>query len=192
MLRWIARRRLAAFEQTFGYDASYLHDMLDVSWSAFLRFSGIAALAEHHEAVPLDAWHAAKIAAMLAEECGPCTQLTVDMAEAAGVGQRVLRGILEGDEQAMGTDAALGWRFTRAVLARAPEAEALRERVVARWGRRGLLSLALAMSASRIFPNVKYALGHGHACSHIHVGEAHVHPRHANKHDAGQTRRNTA
>lgn len=178
MLRWIARRRLAAFERAFNYDASYMHDMLDVSWSGFLRFSQVAKLAQHREDVPLDAWYAAKIAAMLAEDCGPCTQLTITMAEAEGVSQTVLRGILEGDERAMGPDAALALRFARASLAHDSQADALREQIMARWGKRALLSLAFAIAASRLFPSVKYALGHGRACSRIRVGEVETRPAH--------------
>ncbi|HZW13673.1 MAG TPA: hypothetical protein VFF81_10845 [Noviherbaspirillum sp.] len=178
MLRWIARRRLAAFENAFGYNASYMYEMLDVSWPAFLRFSQAAKLAQHREDVPLDAWHAVKIAAVLAEDCGPCTQLVVAMAEAEGVSMGVLRGILEGDEAAMGQDAALAWRFAHAVLAHHPRADSLREQVIACWGKRGLLSLALAMSASRLFPSVKYALGHAHACTRIRVGDAEMRPVH--------------
>lgn len=81
MLRWIARRRLAAFENAFNYDASYLRDMLEVSLPAFLRFSQVAKLAQQRGDVPLDAWYAEKIATLLMDDCGPCTQLAVEMAE---------------------------------------------------------------------------------------------------------------
>jgi hypothetical protein len=45
----------------------------------------------------------------------------------------------------------------------------LRAEVMRRWGRRGLVSLALTMAASRVFPDVKYVLGHGHACTLVRV-----------------------
>jgi len=41
---------------------------------------------------------------------------------------------------------------------------------VKRWGKLGLISIAFAITASRIYPTVKYALGHGKACSRIVVG----------------------
>jgi hypothetical protein len=41
---------------------------------------------------------------------------------------------------------------------------------VKRWGRRALVSLALAITAARIYPTVKYALGHGKACMRVVVG----------------------
>ena len=39
-----------------------------------------------------------------------------------------------------------------------------------RWGRRALVSLAFAIHCARIYPTVKYALGHGKACMRIVVG----------------------
>ena len=39
-----------------------------------------------------------------------------------------------------------------------------------RWGRRALVSLAFAITAARIYPTVKYALGHGKACMRVVVG----------------------
>src|SRR3989442_13011245 len=93
---------------------------------AFFKFSKIFSLAAHRENVPPDAWFAASIAATLAEDCGPCTQLVVTMAERAGVSPATLRAILTGDEQGMAADAALGFRFAKSVLQRdIPEADRL-------------------------------------------------------------------
>ena len=39
-----------------------------------------------------------------------------------------------------------------------------------RRGRRALVSLAFAMTAARLYPTVKYALGHGKACTRVVVG----------------------
>jgi len=172
MLRWLIRRRLAAFERDWDYDASYMRDILDASTDACMRFAKIEGIAKYREDVPPEAWYAAKIAATLAEDCGPCTQLAVTMAEREGVGPDVLRQVLAGNEQAMGSNVALGFHFARAVLARDPAAGDLREQVLRRWGPRGLVSLAFAVAASRVFPNVKYALGHGRACVRVRVGGA--------------------
>ena len=176
MLRWMARRRLAAFERAFEYDTGYMREMLDASWASFLRFSAVAKMATLREDVPPDAWYAAKLSATMAEDCGPCTQLVVRMAEADGVSAAALRGILEGDERAMGHDAALAQRFARAVLAHHADADALRGQIVARWGQRAVVTLALAIAASRMFPTVKYAMGHGRSCSRIRIGDTETRP----------------
>ncbi|HUH83733.1 MAG TPA: hypothetical protein VLX85_03945 [Stellaceae bacterium] len=170
MLKWLIRRRIAAFERAYDYDMSYARDILAVSPQALARFGGVEKLARYRRDVPLEACFAAKLTAAKAEDCGPCTQLVVTMAERAGVAPAVLRAVLQADERAMSADASLGFRFARAVLAHDPEADGLREAVVARWGKHALISLGFAIAATRVFPTVKYALGHGQACTRVTVG----------------------
>lgn len=175
MLGWLVKRRLAAFERAFDYDASYMQEMYDVSPRAFWKFSRITTLAQLREDLPKEAWYAAKIVAALAEDCGPCTQLTVTMAERAGVSTETLRAILGEDQRAMSQDAALGFTFAKAVRNRdLAESDRLRGEVVARWGRRALVSLALAIASTRVFPAVKYALGHARTCSRVRVAGADI------------------
>ncbi len=170
MLGWLVRRQIAKFERDFDYDLAYGRDIYNASPRAFFRFSRISGLAAHREDVPREAWFAAKIAATLAEDCGPCTQLVVTMAEREGVSPAILRAVLAGDEPAMSPDAVLGFRFARSVLERdIADGDRLRGEVVSRWGRKGLISLALTIAAARVFPAVKYALGHGHACVRVRV-----------------------
>ena len=91
------------------------------------------------------------------------------MAERAGVSPVVLCAVLADNPDAMPPDIALVWKFTRATLAHDAVADEYREAIVKRWGRRALISLAFAIAAARIFPTVKYALGHGRACMRIVV-----------------------
>jgi hypothetical protein len=172
MLKWLIRRRLAAFERAFGYDASYAHDMLDVSTRAMFVFNRIMPMAQYRRDVPRDAWFAAAIATTLREDCGSCTQLNVTKAEREGVAPDLLRAIVNRDPQNMTPDAALGFRFAEATLAHAPEAHELREEIVRLWGKQALISLAFIIVTARVFPTMKYALGHGRACQRVTVGGA--------------------
>jgi hypothetical protein len=72
----------------------------------------------------------------------------------------------------MPDDVALAWRFTRATIAHDPSADQYRDDIIKRWGPRAVISLAFAMVASRIYPTVKYAMGHGTACTRIVVDGA--------------------
>jgi hypothetical protein len=45
---------------------------------------------------------------------------------------------------------------------------------VKRWGPDAVVSLAFAMVGARIYPTVKYAMGHGKACTRVVVGGAPV------------------
>jgi hypothetical protein len=42
--------------------------------------------------------------------------------------------------------------------------------ILERWGPRAVVSLALMMTTARIYPTVKYATGHGKACTTVVVG----------------------
>jgi|SRR5690348_7835638 len=170
MLKWLLKRRIAAFERTHGYDASYLRDILDADVWAAVAYAKVMGLGAYRKDVPKDAYYAAGLTGTLSEDCGPCTQLGVRMAEREGVAPAVLAAIIAGDVDSLPPDAALGLRFARATLAHDPIADELREEIVRRWGKRALVSLAFAVTASRIYPTTKYALGHGQACQRIVVG----------------------
>jgi hypothetical protein len=84
----------------------------------------------------------------------------------------VLRAVLAEDPSAMPDDVRLAWRFTRATLDHDPSADEYRDEIIRRWGPRAVITLAFAMVASRVYPTVKYAMGHGKACTRIVVGGA--------------------
>jgi hypothetical protein len=179
MLGWLVRRRIAAFERDFDYDMSYARDIYDASPGAFFKFSKILGMSGYRQDAPEEAWYAAKLAATLSEDCGPCTQLVVKMAEREGVSAATIRSVLTGDESNMPADALLGFRFAQAVLRRdIAESDRLRREVVSRWGKKGLVSLALTIASARVYPAVKYALGHGHACSKVSLAGNEIAVRH--------------
>ena len=78
--------------------------------------------------------------------------------------------MLADNPEAMPPDVRLVWNFTRATLAHDAAADEYREAIVKRWGRRAVVSLAFAITAARIYPTVKYALGHGKTCMRVVVG----------------------
>ena len=174
MIRWALHKAITKFERAWNYDASYMHEMIDASPRAAWLFSRVTALGQFRRDIPVEAWCAAGITAVRHEDCGPCTQLAVTMAERAGVSAAVLGALLADKPDAMPPDVALTWRFTRATLAHDAAADEYREEIVKRWGRRALVSLAFAITAARIYPTVKYALGHGKACMRVVVGGAPV------------------
>ncbi len=174
MIKRLLQRAIDKFERQWKYDASYMRDIIDASPRAAWLFSRAAALGQFRRDIPIEPWYAAGITAVRHEDCGPCTQLGVAMAEHAGVNPSVLRAVLTDNPEAMPADVALVWRFTRATLAHDAAADEYRDAIVNRWGRRALISLAFAITAGRIYPTVKYALGHGKACTRVVVGGAPV------------------
>jgi hypothetical protein len=169
MIRWVLRRAIDRFERSWQYDASYMRDIIDAIPRAAWLFSRVSALGRFRCDVPVEPWFAASIIAVRHEDCGPCTQLAVTMAERAGVNPATLRAVLADNVAAMPPDVALVWQFTCATLAREASADTYRETILKRWGPRALVSLALAITAARLYPTVKYALGHGKACTRVVV-----------------------
>jgi hypothetical protein len=169
MRSWIARRTLRAFAKRYGYDVSYLEMMLNCSPSAFFKFAPVMKASAHREAVPIDASFAAKIVGALAEDCGPCTQLVVDMALEAGMARDQIEAVLRRDPRAMNEPTTLGFRFADTVVRRAAEEDEFRDAVRAQWGQKGVIDLTLALQMGRMFPMVKAGLGYARECRRIIV-----------------------
>jgi len=170
MLSTLIAGQIDKLERLWGYDASYLRVVLRANPMSALKFGMVSHMADQ-KAAPAEVIAAVKIVGTLAEDCGPCTQIAIDMAAADGVAPHILRAILAGDEAGMGEAAVLGWRFARASLARDLEAvDPLREEIVRRWGEAGLVAVSLSLTAARMYPTLKYALGYGRACSKVTVG----------------------
>lgn len=170
MLTWFIKNRLAAFERRFDYDMSYARELLAADRSAFFAFAKTNAMSKYRRDVPAHVYYAVKLTGVIAEDCGPCTQLAVSLAIADGVTPRLLTSVIGGELGAMTEEVALGVRFARAVLGHDVEADRERDEIVARWGKRALVSLGFALAMARVYPTLKYALGYGQACSHVVVG----------------------
>jgi hypothetical protein len=170
MFKWFLRRWIDKFERTWSYDAGYLRDVLDADPRALLAFSKVAGISNYRKDVPPAVYVAAGLVGVMAEDCGPCTQLSIDMAQRAGVDPAILRAVVARDFAAMPDDVVLAVRFAEASLRHAGEADELREEVLRRFGKRGLVSLAFALTSARLYPTLKYAMGHGRACQRVTIG----------------------
>lgn len=169
MRTFLARRMLRAFSGRYGYDTSYIEKILNQSPAAFFKFAPLMKAAKHREVVPVEAAFAAKITGALAEDCGPCTQLTVDMALEAGMSKSQIEAVLRRDLRAMSPDTALAFQFADAVIRRSLDDDKYRDAVCARWGEKGVIDLAMALQLGRMFPMLKLALGFAKECRRVTV-----------------------
>lgn len=170
MRKFLARRALRAFSAHYGYDVGYMEQMLEISPSAFYRFAVLTKLAQQRQVAPLEAFYAAKLVGALAEDCGPCVQLVVDMAREAGLATAEIEAVLTRDEEVMSPETRLGFHFADKLLRRSLEADAAREAVRAQWGTAGVIDLTLALQIGRVFPMVKTGLGFGKTCQRVQLG----------------------
>lgn len=165
-----ARRELKAFADHYDYNVSYMANMLDVSPEAYFKFAAITDLAQHREAAPVDATFAAKLSGALAEDCGPCVQLVVRMAQEAGMDDRQIEAVLTRDPGIMEPETLLGFRFADSLVRRKPDLDGIRDEVELRWGEAAVIDLTFAVQIGRVFPMVKAGLGFAKTCERVQIG----------------------
>lgn len=176
MLNVLVNRQLNRFAKRYDYDVDYLRAIAAADPMAFLRFSSIAAVSTYRRGIPPEPYFAAKLRAIVFDDCGPCTQLVVNMALEAGIDSDVIAALVRRDYAALTTTTVLVARFTDLAMAHSPDANDLREDIRTAWGERGLVSVAFAISSSRVYPALKYALGFGQACTRVAVGARSIAP----------------
>ncbi len=169
MKKWIARSLLNRFSNRYGYDVGYMDAMLRAAPGAFFKFSKIMAVAGHRRAAPKEAYYAVKIVAAVVEDCGPCSQLAVDMAREAGVADDQIAAVLRRHVGAMSEATAAGFRFAEAVAMRAPDLDETRDAVRRLWGEEAVVELSLCFSIGRVFPMTKAAMGYARECRQVTV-----------------------
>jgi hypothetical protein len=173
MLKGFLHRYTRGFERRYNYDATYMHEMADISSAGFVRFAMMQISGGNWRGnAPLNVWCAAGIAGALVEDCGPCVQIASDMAIEAGMAGDTIAALLSGEPA--DADAQLGFDYGRALLNAAPGLDDLREQIENKWGKRALLAISLHTLTGRNFPVLKRALGHTKACRRVRIGNADV------------------
>jgi hypothetical protein len=173
MLKWLFHRNIRGMEKKYGYDATYLHELIDLSTSAFLRFAIIqTAGGTFHGGAAPSAWQAAGIAGALVEDCGPCVQIASDIAIEQGMNGEIIKALLSGAPA--DADAQLGFDYARALLNASENLDDLRETIESKWGKPALIALTLRAMTGRNFPVIKRAMGHAKTCQRVRIGNADI------------------
>jgi hypothetical protein len=168
MLKWLIRRKLDAEEKKLGESIDYLRHVLDVSPTAFLRFSSIIPFANSRKVLPKEAWFVAQIVTLQQEDCGSCLQIGVNLARQNGVDAVLLHAVLDGNSQTLPQEMTDVVDFTKSVITATGD-DSLRETMRKRYGDRGLIELSYAIASSRIPPTVKRCLGYAKSCNVVSV-----------------------
>ncbi|CAN5507389.1 hypothetical protein BH10PLA2_BH10PLA2_04700 [soil metagenome] len=164
MINQIINWRLTLAERRMGFSVEYLRYILSVSRKAFFAFVKIVPLSSYRRVLPLEALHVARLATLNFEDCGTCVQGEVNLAKRDGVDAAVIQSVLNAEAVELSEELADVYHFALAVLETRDD-ETLRERVKEHYGEEGLVELALAIGACRVFPTVKRALGFAKSCS---------------------------
>jgi hypothetical protein len=172
VIRFLLHKFVSRFERQYNYDATYLHELADISPAAFRRFASVQMKLQSKGDAPRDALQAAAIGGALVEDCGPCVQIASDRAVEAGMSGETIKALLSG--QPTNADAQLGFDYARALLNSSKSLDDLRVAIEKRWSKRGLIALTFMAMAARNFPVLKRALGHAKTCQRVRVGGADI------------------
>jgi hypothetical protein len=173
MIKWFIHRYIRNLERRYDYDGTYMHELADISTTAFRRFAKMQmAGGQWRGDSPKDAWFAAGIAGALVEDCGPCVQIASDMAVEGGMPAESICTLLSGART--NSDAQLGFDYGRALLRGGDNLEALREEIEAKWGKKALIALSLRAMSGRNFPVLKRAMGHATTCQRVRIGNSEI------------------
>ncbi|MEM1056831.1 MAG: carboxymuconolactone decarboxylase family protein [Bacteroidota bacterium] len=167
MLRALLRRQLDSAEQKLGAPVDYLRFVAEHDPVAAVKFGLLQPATAHRKTLPAEVYHAARIAATQTADCGTCVQIEVNAAREAGVSAEAVRAVLAGTASGEAVQDAIA--FARQTARHEDPGEDLRERIVARYGERGLVEVSLAVTTALAYPTMKRALGFATACSLVEV-----------------------
>ncbi|TMP27606.1 hypothetical protein CWB99_14215 [Pseudoalteromonas rubra] len=171
MIKYLLNKMLISMQKKYDYDVAYMQDILCADLSAFFKYLKFQSMAGYRGGLPPAPLYAARLRAILWDDCGPCTQLLVNMALEAAVPAAQVSAIVNKELAALPDELAQIVEFTDLVLAHDPSADDIRPHIRAMWGDQGLIAIAFSISSCRVYPALKYTLGYGKACSRVVVNE---------------------
>jgi hypothetical protein len=156
-------------EAMLGVSLDYQRDMASASPGSTLRLREIGALVREDQSVPPHVALLAGLGATMPEDCGECVQVYVNLAVKAGVEPAIVRAALENRLTDLPPDLKLGFCFGRVVCQNDPMVLEKGAAIEARFGRKALVDLAMAVALARFYPTLKRALGHSKSCALVEV-----------------------
>lgn len=165
MMEAIHEADIRAAEHGLGVELPYMREIARVAPDLLGQLERIRGAAEYPRHVPTEVRHLAALGATMAQDCGPCVQIGVNLALADGVDPAVLRSALGLSGEPLEDEQADALAFGRAVGEQAVETDPLRRRLRERFGDAGVVSLSWAIAVAQFYPVLKRAMGFAQTCS---------------------------
>jgi hypothetical protein len=151
-----------AADRATGGTSPYLADLQAAPGLAAEKFQHFIPVTAHRHAAPADLFHAARIGATLAADCGPCAIVTAQDAKQDGLNCNLVNQLLAG---APPPELADAFAFGRAIATHAVDSQVFGDAIEARYGREVRFELALTAATIIAYPALKRGLGFSSACS---------------------------
>lgn len=143
-------------------DAGYAHDIAAGGGKPLEKFQHFMPVTSHrHHADPAP-FHAARLAAALVADCGPCAIICAHSALADGVARDLVNALLSSAPPVQLADA---FAFGGAIARHDAIADTYGGAVEAAYGRQVRMELALTAATVTAYPAIKRGLGYASACS---------------------------
>lgn len=165
------RAWLREFGTKYQYDTGYMQQLLDLSPAAYDTFAAAMGMSGHRVHLPLDAHHVACISALMADDCGACTQLDVRMALEAGIDRELLRQLLE-EPAKLPAALRMVHDYATHVVKQGNADPARVTALRAQYGDAAFAELAVNVLGVRIYPALRRALGAETACPPVTLPDA--------------------
>jgi len=162
-------RAIGDRESLLGVKLDYQRDMASAAPGSALKLNEIGRLIREGQSVPEHVALFAALGATLAEDCGECVQIYVNLSAKAEIAPDLIRAALDNRLADLPPDLKLGLCFGRVVSENDPMLLEKGAAIEARYGRKALVDLALVVALARFYPTVKRALGHSLSCSAVEI-----------------------
>ncbi|MBJ7441908.1 MAG: hypothetical protein JHD35_23225 [Sphingopyxis sp.] len=151
-----------AADKATGGNSPYLPDLIAAPGHAAEKFQHFMPVTAHRHAAPADAFHAARIGATLAADCGPCALIAAESALGDDVARETVNGLLASDPTA---DLADAFAFGAAIARHDAAADDHGARIEVLYGRTARFELALTAATVTAYPALKRGLGFATSCA---------------------------
>ena len=150
-------------EKRVGVTFDYVRHIARTSTPLLIRYNRVFAMIDPRHHLPPEVYHAARIRAAVASDCGTCVEAETNLARNSGLSDDLIDAILSGISSDPTLKATIS--FTDATIADRSDAAQDREILRQALGEKGLIELALAMNGAAFLPGVKRALGFATTCN---------------------------
>ncbi|MBA4137547.1 MAG: hypothetical protein C0518_09550 [Opitutus sp.] len=165
MLQSLLSKMIRCQERAVGVPLTYLNDVAAHSPGLVMKIGLLGPLGTHRRALPAEAKHVATVRATLAEDCGACVQIAVNVALAEGVSREVLAAVVNGRLWELPPNLEAVCKFVDALQNQETITASLRDQLQVEYGDDGVAELSVAYALAAFFPRFKRGLGEAQSCA---------------------------
>jgi len=162
-MNWIMERGIRGMEKQLGVELDHLRTMGRVAPGLLGRLAMFMPLLAYRRRVPAELMHMAGIGATMAQDCGSCLQIAVNVALASGLSRELVEAAVRGRTESMTEAQAEALQYGERVAA-GLDSEEVRRSLEARLGEPGMVELASSVAAAQYYPVPERGMGVAQAC----------------------------